>query len=183
MKPTRFASVAFTGSRRLSPAWAPQVKHVVEALSPASILVGDARGADRFVAAAAPADRLRVFRVGRSVRLGRGAFAARSVEMIRALASSPRPCALVAFVAGPCPAGIIPATSWRSGSIPSGSWASVALAAGLELPVFVFVCPPSGRSIVHPSLPAWAGSWSPIPSGALDGAWRWSPVAAQARLF
>ena len=82
--------------------------------------------------------------------------------------------ALVGFVSGPCPAGVVPARSWRSGRPASGSWSELALGVGLGVPsVVVFWCA-SGP----PALPAWpSGSWAPAGSGPLwSGAWRWVPA-------
>jgi hypothetical protein len=104
---------------------------------------------------------------------GRGAFAARSAALVRAVAASGPGAGLVGFVAGPCPAGIEPARSWRAGSSASGSWSTVALAVGLGLPVVVFWCS-SGPA----QLPAWpGGAWAVAgpPGGVWAAGWRWVP--------
>ena len=81
--------------------------------------------------------------------------------------------AWVAFVAGPCPAGIVPARSWRSGRPASGSWSEVALAVGLGLPVVVFWCAP-GSAV----LPSWGSSWVPAGRGVWALGWRFVPPAS-----
>lgn len=85
----------------------------------------------------------------RSFGFGRGAFAARSVALVRSVAASPRPL-WVSFPGRACPPGLLPS------SVPgrcfagfgSGSWASLALAVGLGVPALVWlpagVVPPSG---------------------------------------
>lgn len=167
-----FSSVGFSGSRSLG-GWAfSRCRGLASAasLSGASVLVGCARGADG-AARLGAGSAARVFRV---VGRGRSAFVARSCRFVRALAASPSPV-LVSFPACVCPSSVRPASRWLSGG--SGSWSSAALAAGLGVPVFVFL--PAG---VGP--PSWWGSWSRVSSGALAGAWRFVPVAArQASLF
>lgn len=175
-----FELVGFSGSRRLSPAWSSVVSVVARAVSRAGarVVVGCAAGADAAVRSAVPA--ASVFAVSPAVlrAAGRGAFAARSVALVRAVASSPAP-AFCAFVVGPCPAGVAPARSWRSGSPASGSWSSAALAAGLGVPLFVWWCASS-----PPALPAWpGGSWSRVSGGLFRGAWSWSPEVGQPPLF
>lgn len=169
----------FCGSRSLAPSFAPLVARVVSACAArgAPIAVGCARGADEFVRAAAPS--AVVFAVGSGAfGRGRGAFAARSVALVRAVAAAGG--TFVGFVSAPCPAGLAPSSSpsvcFRG--LGSGSWASLAFAAGLGLPVFVFLCGTAA------ALPAWpGGSWTLVEAGALAGAWRWSPSARQGALF
>jgi hypothetical protein len=170
------AAVGFSGSRSLGPAWAPAVRALVAALPAAvPVLVGDAPGADAFVRAACP--RARVFSVS-GVRSA-SALVARSVALVRALAGfGPRAC-LLAFAGAPCPAGVAPASGWRSGSSPSGTWSSAALAAGLGASVVVAWCAPGA-----PVLPAWPrGAWSALASLPWGGSapcplFAWSPAAA-----
>ncbi len=168
----------FCGSRSLAPSFAPLVARVVSACAArGAVAVGCARGADEFVRAAAPSAVVFAVASGAFGR-GRGAFAARSVALVRAVAAAGG--ALVGFVALPCPAGLVPSASpsvcFRG--LGSGSWASLAFAAGLGLPVFVFLCGTAA------ALPAWSGgSWSPVSAGALAGAWWWSPSARQGVLF
>ena len=123
-----------------------------------SVAVGCAAGADSFVRAAAPG--ALVFSVA-AFGSGRGAFAVRSVALVRAVAAGGPGSGFVVFPSTPCPAGLSP--SARSSACfcgsGSGSWASAAFAAGLGFPLVVFPCgfPPS-------SLPPW-GLWVPAGSG------------------
>lgn len=109
----------------------------------------------------------RVFRASSSVP---GAVAARSAALVRALAGVGG--LLVSAPGVPCPAGVVPARSWRSGACPSGSWSSLALAVGLGVPVLVVGLPAS-------SLPRWSGgAWVACSSvGAPCFAWRSSVLA------
>ena len=89
---------------------------------------------------------------------GRGAFAQRSVAMVQALASSPAPL-WVCFPGRACPPGVVPAPAarcWSGGG--SGSWAECAAAAGLSVPVLVFL--PAG--IVPPGT---FGQWATLGAG------------------
>lgn len=153
------ALVGFSGSRRLAPPFRPLVAGVVASVvaSGRSVAVGCAAGADAFVRAAAPG--ALVFSVA-SFGSGRGAFAARSVALVRAVAAGGPGSGLVVFPGASCPLGLSPSASASACfcGLGSGSWASAAFAAGLGLPVVVFPC---GFS----ALPAW-GAWSP-----LSGAW------------
>ena len=181
----RRAVVGFSGSRSLSPSFAPLVSRVVASVLAAGrlVVVGDCSGADALVRAAA-GRRCAVARVSPSsrVRLGRGAFAARSVRLVRSVARRRfwAGSGFVGFVSAPCPSGVVPSRSWSSGASASGSWSSLALAAGWGLPVFVFWCAPGA-----PVLPAWpGGSWVPgAPSGVWAGSWRWVAAGAQPPLF
>jgi len=151
--------VGFSGSRRLSPAFAPLVAGVVSSVLAAgrSVAVGCAAGADSFARAAAPG--ARVFSVA-AFGSGRGAFAARSVALVRAVAAGGPGSGFVVFPASPCPAGLSPSASPAACfcGLGSGSWASAAFAAGLGVPLVVFPC---GFSV----LPLWA-AWRPAaPAG------------------
>ena len=154
------ALVGFSGGRRLSPVFRPQVAAVVAAVlaSGRFVAVGCAAGADSFVRAATPGA---VVFSASSFGSGRGAFAARSVALVRAVAAGGAGSGFVVFPAAPCPAGLVPSSSVSACfcGLGSGSWASAALAAGLQLPLVVFPC---GFSI----LPPW-GDWFP-----LSGDWR-----------
>jgi len=177
--------VGFAGSRSLPSSWSPVVARVVRAhvTAGARVFVGDAAGADLLVRSACPPSALRVFAVSAAARrrLGHGAFAARSVALVRAVAAAPSP-AFCLFVPAPCPAGVIPATSWRSGRPASGSWSAGALAAGLGVPLFVFVAPCAPPAA--PALPCWpGGSWQTVSAGPFAGSFRWSTDARQDRLF
>lgn len=179
--------VGFCGSRSLSSSWSPLVARVVGGAfaSRRSVAVGCAAGADALVrSAAGPSAVARggscfVFSVS-SGRWGSGrsAFARRSAACVRSVAASGPSAAFVGFVSSPCPAGVVPASSWRSGSPVSGSWSSLALAAGLGVRVVVFWCAPgrAGRA-----LPAAWGLWWPVGSGPFAGGWGFVP--AQASLF
>lgn len=174
--------VGFTGSRSLAGAWWPLVAAVVgEVLAGGQVVAtGCAAGADALVREAAPGAVVFAVASGRWGR-GRAAFAARSAALVRAVAASGEGAGLVGFVAGPCPAGIEPARSWRAGSPASGSWSSLALAVGLGLPVVVFWCPSSGSGQAGsgpPALPAWpGGAWAVAgpPGGVWAAGWRWVP--------
>ncbi len=166
--------VGFTGSRALSPARSALVGRVVAAVLARgqAVAVGCAAGADQFVRQAAPEATVFAVASGRW-GTGRAAYAARSAAMVRAVAASGPGAGLVGFVAGPCPAGIRPARSWRAGSPPSGSWSTLALAAGLGLPLVVFWCGPGPAQ-----LPAWpGGAWSAAaPAGLWAAGRRWVPA-------
>lgn len=154
--------LAVVGSRRLSPAVA--VARLVGAAQVAGFRVatGCARGVDACARSAAVSPLVFAVSSGRW-GVGRCAFAARTVALVRAAAASGG--ALACFPLGPCPAGVAVARSWRSGSPPSGSWSALALAAGLGLPVFV------ARSASAPLLPAW-GKWRLVRVGPFAGLWR-----------
>ena len=162
--------VGFSGSRSPSPAVVSAV-HLVCGFVPASssVFVGCARGVDaiaRSVFVGAPAG-CRVFGVSGG---GRGAFAARSVRFVRALAASGG--VLASFPSGPCPAGVVPSSSssrcFCGGG--SGSWASLAFAVGLGVPCCVFL----GSAPVPSGWPSGyrAGDW-----------WVLRPAAAQLSLL
>jgi len=155
-----FSSAGFSGSRRLSGAPASLCRSLAASAVAAGLAVssGCAAGADEAARAGAGSACV-VFRASAFGR-GRGAFAARSVAFVRALASSPAPV-LVLFPGAPCPAGLVPSSSSSRcfRGLGSGSWASAALAAGLGVPVACF-----GLSLS--SLPAW-GSWVPFAGGFL----------------
>lgn len=163
--------VAFVGSRRVSPVRAVSLAVFAVEAAGFRVATGCARGVDAVVRSAAAAPAVFAVASGRWGR-GRGAFAARSVALVRAAVASGGG-ALVAFPAGPCPAGVSPARSWRSGSPPSGSWSAVALAVGLGLPVFV-----GSVGAAAPSLPGW-GPWRRVAAGAFAGLWALAvPVAS-----
>jgi hypothetical protein len=151
-----FPCVGVCGSRSAVPVAA--VRAALSRVAPgAPVLVGCAAGVDGFVRASLPVSRLVVFGVCRSLlaRVGRGAFAARSQRLVRAVSAGGG--ALLCFPAGPCPAGLVPS---RSGSacfrgLGSGSWAAAAFAAGLGVPVLFWL---------PASAPAPAG-WGLVPLG------------------
>jgi hypothetical protein len=154
--------VGFSGSR--SPSRLSSV-----ALSAALVLVplsvrvcvGCARGVDAAV---------RGFFVGASVfsvasgrwGAGRGAFAARSVACVRAVAAAGSGGLWLSFPSGACPVGLSPssASSRCFSGFGSGSWASLAFAVGLGVPSLLFLpgglCPPSGWGFAPLSgCPGW----------------------------
>ena len=152
--------VGFSGSRSSVPA----VAGSVAALVSCPVVVGCAAGVDSFFRSSFPA--ARVFSVDFG---GRGAFAARSVAFVRAVATGGG--VLVSFPSAHCPSGLLPsASSSRAfcGS-GSGSWASLAFAVGSGVPCFVFAPfgVPSGWGFVH------CGS----------GWFGFSPAAVQVSLF
>lgn len=106
------------------------------ALVPAGcrVAVGDARGVDAAVRSWFPG--ALVFRVSGS---GVGAVVARSVSLVQSVAAAGG--VLVVFPGRACPAGLLPSVSSRACfcGLSSGSWASAALAAGLSVPVLVWL--------------------------------------------
>lgn len=154
--------VGFSGSRSSVPAVASSVAAVVSC----PVVVGCAAGVDSFFRGAFPA--ARVFSVA-SFGSGRGAFAARSVAFVRALATGGG--VLVSFPSAPCPVGLAPSSSSSRAfcGLGSGSWASLAFAVGSGVRCFVFA--PFG-----------------VPSGwgfvACGGGWfSFAPAAVQCSLF
>jgi len=153
------AAAAFVASLRRSGVLASSVLTSCGAGAPS--LVAAAFPGCQFFSASSPAFR----------GLGRRAFAARAASLVRSLAASPAPL-WVCIPGGACSAGVVPCRSWVSCG--SGSWSECALAAGLGVPVLVFlpvgVVPPSG----------W-GSWASLGS-FLGGGW-WFLPAFSGRLF
>lgn len=158
-----FLSFGFGGSRRGCAAFAlsfPLVCQQLRALLQPRVLVSSAAGVSASVRAAFPF--AQVFAAGSggsapavSVLVARGA------ALVRALAAAPAPlwlcwpgCACPAFVRP----SSRPARCWCGGG--SGSWAECAFAAGLGVPVLVFL--PAG---VAP--PASWGAWQPCWGGWL----------------
>lgn len=150
------SAVGFSGSRSSVPPAALLASVFAAVPASASVLVGCARGLDSCARAAFPS--AVVFSVS-SFGVGRGAFAARSVALVRSLAASPSPV-FVSFPSGACPPSLVPSSSPSRcfSGLGSGSWASLALAAGLGVPCFVWL--PAG--VVPP--PLWGfvslgGGW------------------------
>lgn len=149
--------VGFSGSRSAAggPALAAAVRLVVR--SGRSVAVGCAPGADAAVRALLPS--ARVFRAAAFRRPGgswASALASRSAALVSCVAAGGRGSALLVWLPGPCPAGLVPSAVASScfRGLGSGSWASAAFAVGLRVPVLVFPGP-AGRA----GLPAW-GSWA-----------------------
>lgn len=118
-----------------------------------SVATGCAKGLDSIVREICP--EAVVFSVSSVGFRGRGAFAARSSQLIKSS------CKLVAFVSAPCPSRCVPSRSFRG--FGSGTWGSVSLAVGLGIPVVVF-CPGSFL------LPVWSGgSWVQIGGSSVWG--------------
>lgn len=170
------ALVGFSGSRSLGSSWAGLVRRVVAAVLAGGrgVAVGCAAGADQAVRSAAPGASVFAVASGRWGS-GPGAFAARSVALVRAVAVSGAGAGFVGFVARPCPVGLVPCARPFVG-LGSGSWASLALAAWLGLPVVVFWCGPGSVA----QLPLSWGCWSPVVSGPFAGGWLLS-VSARRR--
>ena len=167
------ALVGFSGSRRLPASFGGLVSGLVGSVlaSGRGIAVGCAPGLDALARAAAPG--AQVFRVEGSHP---GAFAARSIACVRAVAESGSGCGWVSFPDSLCPAGLLPCSNPFRG-LGSGSWASAALAANCGVPVVVFGLP------AH-SLPQSWGSWGPAAqSGVWSGGFRLVPAVTQLSLF
>ena len=167
--------VGFEGSRSLPASFAPVVSALVSSVLASGRIpaTGCARGLDQFVRSACPSA---VVFSASSFGVGRGAFAARSVALVRAVAASGPGAGFVVFPGRPCPAGLAPSSSPSACfcGLGSGSWASAAFAAGLGLPVVVFGLPAS-------SLPASWGSWVCAGGGVWSSGFLLVP--AQASLF
>lgn len=154
----QFEAFGFSGSRHgfHSPGDASRIVPLVP--PSATVFVGCARGVDEFFRSSFPS--ASVFSA-RSFGSGRGAFAARSVAVVRAVAAAGG--LWVSFPSSPCPGGLIPsASSSRAfcGS-GSGSWASLAFALGSGVPSLVFLgslpCPAGWDLSPVPGCPGWFG--------------------------
>ena len=150
--------VGFSGARALPAEFVPFVGSVLSSVVRArwGVAVGCCSGVDAAVRSACASLSVspRVFSASAPAfaRLPRRcALAARSAAFVRCLVAERG--LLLSFPSRGCPAGVVPARSWRSGSSPSGSWSSLALAVGLGVRCVVF---PLGGF----ALPAWpGGSW------------------------
>lgn len=166
-----FPAVGFSGSRSLLPCSVSALRFVSRFVSAsASVFVGCARGADELARSLFPG--ASVFSVASGAfGVGRGAFAARSVACVRAVASAGG--CWVSFPSSACPVGLLPSSlsSRCFGGFGSGSWASLAFAVGLGVPCLVFL---------PPSVPCPVG-WPLVPVG---GGWFvFRPSASQLSLF
>lgn len=150
--------VGFSGSRSSVPAVASQVASLVSG----RVFVGCARGVDSFFRGCFPS--AQVFSVSGS---SRGAFAARSVSFVSALASSGG--VLVSFPSSPCPVGLLPSpsSSRAFSGFGSGSWASLAFAIGRGVQCFVFA--PFGVPAGWGLAPCGGGWFSFAPCGSQLG--------------
>lgn len=166
----RFSCFGFSGSRAPGGAIAVSALSATAAAVPAGsrVVVGCARGVDAFFRTAFPDAEVFEVASGRW-GVGRGAFAARSVACVRAVAAAGG--LWVSFPASACPSGLSPSASSSrcfSGS-GSGSWASLAFALGSGVPCLVF-CPgevPSGWGLAPvPGAPGWFGCQVALGSGS-----------------
>lgn len=170
------ALVGFSGSRSLPARFGGLAAELAGSVvaSGRGVAVGCAPGLDALVRSACP--EAEVFRVAGSHA---GAFVARSVSMVRAVAASGPGCGLVVVPGCACPGGLVPSpvASFCFCGLGSGSWASAALAAGLHVPVIVFGLPAS-------SLPSAWGEWvRASSSGPWSGGFRLVPPVQQLSLF
>lgn len=130
-------SFGFCGSRSAVPppsVWASVVASVPAAASVSCGCVGGLCGLARASFPAAS-----VFRAS-SFGFGRGAFAARSVALVRSVAASPSRV-WVSFPAVACPVGLVPSSRPAACfcGLGSGSWASLAFACGSGVPALVWL--------------------------------------------
>ena len=148
----------------------------VVAAAGSAVFVSCGAGVPALVRAAFPA--ASVFSASSFQGLGRGAFAARARALVVALSAAPSPL-WVCFPVSACPAAaatVGPRGLGRSWvSCGSGSWSECRLAAGLGVPVLVFL--PAG--VVPPG--AW-GSWLSVGWSA-GGQWYWLPAGGGVGLF
>ena len=156
---------AFSGSRSVG-LWsrvAGGVARRLRAAGPAAaVSVGCASGCDQAVRSVLGGwAGLAVFQAAGS---SAGALAGRSAACVRSVLPAAGGC-LLAFPAGPCPAGVRAGRSFRGCG--SGSWGSVGLALGLGLPVVVYV--PAGVAMSGFAGPL-GGRLSVVASGPW-GAW------------
>ena len=166
--------IGFSGSRRPSDASRRALRWALGRLDPSAlVVVGCARGVDAAVRSSVPCSRLRVFRAS-SFGAGPGAFAARSIACVRAVAGADD-ALWTAFPSRPCPVGLLPLSSLSScfSGFGSGTWASLAFALGSGLRCLVFLSPgvsaPAGWPLA--SVPG-TRSW-----------WHYAPASVQGRLF
>lgn len=164
---SRYSCFGFSGSRRWGQSPAPLSLAAAAVPSGSRVVVGCASGVDAFFRLAFPA--AEVFSVASGL-WGRqcGAFAARSVACVRAVAAAGG--LWVSFPSSPCPVGLVPSSSQSrcfSGS-GSGSWASLGFALGSGVPCVVFLG----------SLPVPAG-WGLFPLAGLPGWFGCAAVVGQ----
>lgn len=164
-----FSCVGFSGSRRPCPASLAACSWLAGVVAPGAVVVtGCAPGIDHAARQHFPA--AQVFYAS-SFGRGWGAFAARSVACVRAVAAAGGLWA--AFPSRPCPAGLRPSAKSSQAFCGSGSgtWASLAFAVGSGVPCLLFL--PAG-------IPVPAG-WGLRPLG---GGWfHEAPTEIQPSLF
>jgi len=170
---SRFSCFGFSGSRMWSSPVAPLSEAASLVPSGSQVCVGCAKGVDGFFRVAFPAAEVFAVSSGRWGS-GRGAFAARSVACVSAVAA--RSGLWVSFPASACPAGLLPSRRAFSGS-GSGSWASLSFALASSVPCVVFLgslsCPSGWGLSPVPGSPGWVAC--PVANG--------SPVPVQLSLF
>jgi hypothetical protein len=158
--------VGFSGSRVCSPEMADALDFMARWVSSeSSVYVGCARGVDEWVRGVWP--EVRVFSVSDMGFAGRGAFAARSISFVDAVAAA-------GGGVGFCPGPWFPSRGWLGSVLSflpylfwrgSGSWGTLAYAIGRGVPCFVFLgtaVAPAGWGLL-PLLP-WDGWVSFVPS-------------------
>ena len=169
--------VGFSGSRSAGPLCLAALSRLF-GLVRGPVVVGCASGIDAAVRSALPsASVVSAASFGR----GRGAFAARSVAVVRRVAAVGG--VWVSLPGRACPAGLFPSASASAcfGGRGSGSWASLALAVGLGVPAVVFlpagVAAPAGWGFR--SCGAWrGGSFWLVPAGGAAPSLFGSPQGA-----
>ena len=165
--------VGVSGSRAPSVASVAACRSALAGLAASSsVVTGCARGIDAVARALCPS--VRVIRAS-AFGTGRGALAARSIAVVRAVASGGPASLWLSFPSGPCPAGLHP--SRQPGACfsghGSGTWASAALAVGLGVPALVFLPP----SVAVPP------AWPLVPVIGAAGWVRFRPAVVQSSLF
>lgn len=159
-----FFTVGFSGSRAPSIASAQALQWALTALpSEATVMVGCAAGIDALVRDACPS--ARVFRAS-DYGVGRGAWAARSIACVRAVAAAGG--VWISLPDAVCPAGLLPSASASAcfAGYGSGSWASLALALGLGVRCFVFLPPGVAVPAGWPLVPVATGWFVSVPGAA-----------------
>jgi hypothetical protein len=153
-----FSSFGIGGARRPSSSCAAAAASFLSRLgaagiAPASVFTSCGSGAPAMARAAFPG--CRVFSASDFPGLGRAAYAARAAALVRGLAVAPSPL-WVCFPGCAAPASLAPSRRW----VPcgSGSWSECSLAAGLGVPVLVFL-----PGVVVP--PSAFGAWASVGSG------------------
>ena len=170
---SRFSVFGFSGSRSgVSASVLSSVVPFVPAVS--QVFVGCARGVDAFFRSAFPS--ASVFQAA-DFGCGRGAFAARSVAVVRAVAEGGG--LWVSFPASPCPAGLLPSASSSKAfcGLSAGTWSSLAFALGSGVPCLVFAPHGVPRGWGLSPVPGCSG-WFGCPA-----ALGLSPTAVQLSLF
>jgi hypothetical protein len=180
--------VGFTGSRSLAPCHAPFVTRVAHICAQhAPFIIGCALGLDSLMLAYALSHKIpyRQFKAA-DYGTGKSSFTLRSAAMVRLVAQTNTwpvyrgPCYFVGFPTSPCPPSLVPSSDSSAcfAGFGSGTWSTLALAVGLQLPVFVF---PIGFTVDQ--LPTSWGDWQPLETLGLDPCYRLKLAAIQPPLF